>query len=219
MNASGRKKAGRTLTRAAAGTMGTGPTKRASTRRPAETLTEAEVEKLLASCSRRGSAGKRMRAMIELMYGTGLRMSEALSLEFRDLDPDKGTVLIRHGKGDQSRVVGMPDRAWTALELWLATRDGKLGLRRTGPVFCKLGGGPLDDRAVRAAFTRLGQKAGLQKRIHAHGLRHTITREMVDEGLSLRVIQAMLGHRSIATTARYVGRIAPAEVVNAMRNR
>jgi len=104
------------------------------------------------------------------------------------------------------------------LELWLKCREG-LGLSGRHPVFCTLRGGPLSTSYCRGLFTRLGQRAGIEKRVHPHGLRHTGAAELRVEGTDIAVIARQLGHASIATTSRYLDHIVPTAVVTTMRKR
>jgi site-specific recombinase XerD len=187
-------------------------------RLPPEPLTEGEVGALLAACSRRAPTGIRNRALIVLLWRGGLRVSEALALKPDDLDPDAGTVRVLHGKGDRSRVIGLDPGAFLFVERWLECRR-RLRLARAGPLLCTLDGRPLHASYVRQLLPRLARKAGITKRCHAHGLRHTLAVELRREGVDVGVISRQLGHGSIATTARYLDHVAPLEVVEAMRAR
>jgi site-specific recombinase XerD len=187
-------------------------------RLPPEPLTEAEVGALLAQCSRRAPTGVRNRALIVLLWRAGLRISEALALKPADLDPDAGTVRVLHGKGNRSRVVGLDPLAFQIVERWVECRQRR-GLGRVELLFCTLDGRPLQASYVRQLLPRLARKAGLTKRVHPHGLRHTHAVELRREGVDIAIISKQLGHRSIATTARYLDHVAPFEVVEAMRQR
>ena len=189
---------------------------------PAEPLTREEVGALLAACSRRGSAGLRTRALIVLLYRTGLRISEALDLEVKDIDLGAGTVTTLHGKGDRRRTVGMDAQAQAVLEQWLARRR-ELGLRG-GIVFCVITHGPrLGGRqhssVVRETLKDLAVKAGIDKRVHPHGLRHTHAVEIAREGVPLHIIRRQLGHANLGTTARYIDHLSPQDVIDAIHHR
>ena len=106
-----------------------------SRRLPVEILAEHEVKALIRANSTRAPTGVRNRALLAPLYRSGLRISEALALELRDLDPHAGTLNVRHGKGDRQRIVGMDDDAFALLEIWLERRR-KLGLGRRPAVFC-----------------------------------------------------------------------------------
>jgi site-specific recombinase XerD len=181
-------------------------------KRPAEILTEAEVRQLLAQCSRRAPTGIRDRALLVTLYRAGLRISEALDLKPSDVDPDRGTIRILHGKGDQHRTVSADDGALAVIGLWTAER-ARLGINGRQKLFCTLAGGPLSANQVRQMVKRRAAKAGLEKRVHPHGLRHTHAAELVAEGVPVNVIQKQLGHASLATTDVYLRHIAPADVI------
>jgi site-specific recombinase XerD len=187
-------------------------------RLPPEVLTRAEVHALMGACSKRAPTGIRNRALIAMLYRGQLRIGEALALKPKDLDRKAGTVRVLHGKGDKSRTVGLDDGAWAILELWLQCRR-KLGLAGRHPLFCTLKGEPLLPSYCRGLLARLAKKAGIDKRVHPHGLRHTEAAEMRAEGIDIGIISRQLGHCSIATTARYLDHISPAAVVQAMRSR
>ena len=187
-------------------------------RHPAEILTPDEVQRLLAACSRRAPTGIRNRALIAALYRGGLRISEALDLMPKDLDPSAGTVRVLHGKGDRARTVGLDTTACAYIERWL-DRRAALGINGHSRLFCTLDGAPLAAAYVRALLPRLARKAGIEKRVHAHGLRHTHAAELAREGIPVNVIQQQLGHSSLATTDRYLRHVAPIEVVTTMQAR
>ena len=186
-------------------------------RLPAELLSPDEVRALLRACSSRAPTGIRNRALIAVLYRGGLRISEALALLPKDVDV-AGTLTVLHGKGDRRRTVGMDPAAFALLERWLDRRRA-IGLSGRRPVFCTLAGEPLDTSYVRRLLPRLARKAGVEKRVHPHGLRHAHAAELAAEGVPVNVVQQQLGHGSLATTDRYLRHIAPAERVAAMRAR
>ena len=94
-----------------------------------------------------------------------------------------------------------------------------LNLPKTAPVFCTLEGGPLLPHYVRALCKRLAKRAGIEKRVHPHGLRHSHAFELAQEGIPLHLVQAQLGHSSLAITDRYVSHLNPTELVDRMRER
>ncbi|MFN0131463.1 MAG: tyrosine-type recombinase/integrase [Phycisphaerales bacterium] len=202
---------------------GTHPVQGGSSRRkprrrlPPEVLTDAEVRALMNACG--GSAtGLRNRALIALLYRAGLRIREALELRPKDLDLAAGAVRVLWGKGGSSRVSGLDGGAAAVVARWLDVRacHGATGL---APVFCTLRGGRLTEAYVRVLLPRLARRAGIEKRVHAHGLRHTHAAQLRTEGLDIGLISKQLGHRSIATTARYLDHIAPVAVVEAIAGR
>ncbi|HUT12478.1 MAG TPA: site-specific integrase [Thermoguttaceae bacterium] len=185
---------------------------------PPEVLTPGEVKVLMGACSTRAPTGIRNRALITVLYRGLLRIEEALALKPKDLDREPGTIRVLHGKGDKSRTVGLDDGAWAVLEVWLERRTA-LGMNGKHPLFCNLKGKRLLPSYCRALFPRLAAKAGIDKRVHPHALRHTGASEMRTEGIDVGVISKQLGHSSIATTSRYLDHIAPAVVVEAVRRR
>ena len=176
------------------------------------------MRSLLAACSRRAPTGIRDRALITVMYRAGLRCEEALDLKPADIDPDRGTIRVLHGKGDHDRTVSVDDGALAVVQLWLDAR-AKLGINGRHKLFCTLAGTPLYSSQVRAMVTRRAARAGIDKRVHPHALRHTHAAELVAEGVPVNVIQAQLGHVSLATTDIYLRHIAPADVIAMGRNR
>ncbi len=189
-----------------------------SRRRPPEVLSEAEAIALLKACSTRAPTGVRNRALIAVLWRCGLRISEALALELRDVDLEAGTVRVRHGKGDRSRTVGLDEQTAALLARWLDRRK-KLGPGARAPIFCTLQGGRLDSSYVRRLLPRLAAQAGIDRRVHAHGLRHTYAAELAREGTAINVIRDALGHTSLAVTDRYLRDVAPTHVIDTMRAR
>lgn len=185
---------------------------------PAEILSEAEVAALLKACSPKAPTGIRNRALITIMYRAGLRVSEALALFPKDVDADAGTITVLHGKGDKRRIVGLDPGAFAVLARWLDRRTA-LGINGRYRIFCTLRGASVQSAYVRALLPRLAAKAGIEKRVHPHGLRHTHAAELAREGTPLNLVQAQLGHSSLATTDRYLRHIAPEELVKAMKAR
>jgi integrase len=188
---------------------------------PPEPLTPREVLALIDGCGR-GAAGKRNRALIVMMWRTGLRVSEALALYPKDVDLDLGTVRVLHGKGNRARTVGLDAAARGILEIWLLERR-RLGVTARDPLFCVISkptiGKPMHSAYVRNMVKAAAGRAGIEKRVHPHCLRHTHAFELAGERKDLRVISRQLGHSNIAVTARYVDHLNPWEVVEAIRDR
>lgn len=185
---------------------------------PAEILTPGEMRDLVRACSNRAPTGIRNRALITLLYRGGLRISEALALYPKDVDRDAGTVRVLRGKGGKARTIGLDPEAFAVIERWLDKRAER-GLNGHQALFCTLQGQPLDSSYVRALLPRLARKGGIEKRVHAHGLRHTHAAELAREGFPVNLIQAQLGNSSLGTTSRYLAHIAPAELIEAVRTR
>lgn len=144
-------------------------------------------------CSARAPTGVRNRALIAVLWRCGLRISEALALELCDVDVPAGAVRVRHGKGDRSRTVGLDQQTAALLARWLDRRK-QLGPGARAPVFCTLAGGRIDTSYVRRLLPRLARRAGIDRRVHAHGLRHTHAAELAREGTPINIIRDDLGH-------------------------
>jgi site-specific recombinase XerD len=181
---------------------------------PPEPLTPGEVAAIIGECSARSRTGIRNRALLTLLYRSGLRVSEALALKPSDVDLKRHTCRVLHGKGDKATVRGFHPSADDALARWIDTRKG-LGLRN-GPLFCTLDGGPLSDRYVRNLMHRLADRAGIEKRVHPHGMRHTFAGELRAAGMDVVAISKLLGHSSIAVTNRYLDHLTNDRAVAAL---
>jgi site-specific recombinase XerD len=184
---------------------------------PGQTLAVEEVRALLRACNR-GATGARNRALIVLLWRAGLRVGEALALREADLEPAAGLVHVRCGKGGKPRTVALDPEAFGAVEAWAARRRAR-GLNGHQLLLCTLAGGPLDASYPRHLFKRLARRAGLQKRVHPHALRHTHAVELVREGAPLPEVQAQLGHSSLAVTSRYLAHVTPQDLASRMRGR
>jgi integrase len=188
---------------------------------PAEILTHAEIARLMLVCGT-GVAGIRNRALIVVLWRGGLRCAEALDLEPRDIDREAGSLCIREGKGRRRRIVGFDPAAFAVLERWLEVR-ARLGVGWGCKVFCVVKepnvGRPLSGSYWREAIKRLGRQAGIEKRVHSHGLRHTHAVELMRESLPILHISRQLGHSSLAITQHYVDHLEPGEVVALMQRR
>jgi integrase/recombinase XerD len=127
-------------------------------------------------------------------------------------------VRVLHGKGNKTRITGIDEGAIAMLQEWLTARQ-RWGVNGSHVVFCTRTGRPLIDGFVRRWFSQLAKKAGILKRVHAHGFRHTHAAELRSEGVDIGIISKQLGHASISTTARYLDHIARRQVVNTIRAR
>jgi site-specific recombinase XerD len=182
---------------------------------PAQVLTPSEVGAILDLCSTRAPSGIRNRALLTLLYRSGLRISEALALRPVDVDLEKHTLRVLHGKGDKATTRGFHPSATDALARWMDTRKGR-AVKRGAPLFCTLQGGAIDPEYVRQVLHRLGDRAGVDKRVHPHGLRHTFAFELQDAGTPMVTISKLLGHSSIAVTSRYLDHMTNDQAVSAL---
>jgi integrase/recombinase XerD len=191
--------------------------RRPKRRLPPEILTNEEVGRLLAACADTPT-GLRNRALIALMYRAGLRVGEALDLYPKDVDAIAGTIRVLHGKGDRSRTVGVDAGALAVLGQWLEVRR-MLPVTDRHPLLCTRDGRQLGQGYLRRLWGNLARAAGIAKRVHAHGFRHTHAAQLRAEGVDIGIISKQLGHRSITTTACYLDHICPMAVVEVIRGR
>ncbi len=170
-------------------------------------LSESEVEVLVETPSDDSPVGLRDRAILELLYGSGLRISEALALEVHHVNLVSGFALVR-GKGDKERVVPISDPAREAVVLYLrdgrpALLGGRRGRGRRDPLFVTARGGALTRQGFYKNLRKYGIQARLARRVSPHKLRHSFATHLVNRGADLRAIQEMLGHADISTTEVY----------------
>jgi integrase/recombinase XerD len=172
-------------------------------RRLPRTLSPAEVERLIDAANGTTPRALRDRALAELLYGGGLRVSEAVALTNGDIDLD--ARLIRAvGKGDKERVVPIGRAAADALRRYLSRGRPFLDARRRPELFLNARGGALTRAGVFLILRRLAGKAGLEaERVHPHLLRHSFATHLLEGGADLRSVQEMLGHADLATTELY----------------
>ena len=161
-------------------------------RLPPEVLTDDEVRALMAACSPKAPTGLRNRALIVVMYRSGLRVSEALSLRPKDVDYATGAVRVLHAKGGYARTSGLDAGALAVLRRWADAR-ARWSVNGVHPILCTRSGLPLATGYVRRLLARLGRKAGIEKRVHAHGLRHTHAAQLRAEGARPRRLCAFCG--------------------------
>ena len=185
---------------------------------PVEILTPDEVRAIAAQCSTISNYGIRDRALIVLLYRTGVRISEGLALRPKDINLEIGSVTVLHGKGNRLRTVGIDPGANPHIETWLERRES-LGPPADAMLFCTMKGTPIVPSSVNRLFRKLARTAGVEKRVHPHGFRHTHAYELMMEGIPMPIIQRQLGHVSLATTDRYLAHIAPKQVIETMAKR
>ncbi len=187
-----------------------------------ETLDVGEVEALLEATAADTALGVRDRALLELLYASGLRISEALGLDLTDLSTSEESVRVI-GKGDRERVVPVGDVALAALRpvrpgrtaMWLravtpargtraaTVRARRAEARRGGPLFLSQRGVRMGRMEAWRVVQRSAQRAGLTGHVTPHTLRHSFATHLLEGGADLRVVQELLGHASITTTQLY----------------
>ena len=171
-------------------------------------LSEEDVGRLIDAVIGEDAIALRDRALLELLYATGARISEVCGLSLGDLDLESGMVRL-YGKGSKERLVPVGSCARRAVDRWLeAGRDDLVPVRwsRRGDaeaVFLDRRGQRLSRQAAWAVVVRHGERAGLKGHLSPHVLRHSCATHMLDHGADLRIVQEMLGHASISTTQVY----------------
>lgn len=167
-----------------------------------EVLSVEEVEAILDSVDLSSPKGVRDRAILEILYGCGLRVSELVGLRIPDLFLKEGYVRVV-GKGNKQRLVPMGDLAVEAVENWLTLRPGPSSPSASELVFLNKSGGALSRVSVFKMVKDQALAAGVSKDISPHTFRHSFATHLVENGADLRAVQEMLGHESILTTEIY----------------
>lgn len=188
-------------------------------RNPTEILSASEIAKLLNQCSKRSGSGLRNRALIICLWRGGLRIAEALALTIEDVDLDRATLHVRHGKGNKRRFVAIDPGAVSVLRTYIKARNLFPTVAASPYMFCTRRGRPLSTGYARNLLKLLSNKAGLEKRIHPHALRHSFAVELLYEGLPLNMIQAQLGHSNLAVTSTYLAHVSSRDLNAAMARR
>ena len=173
-------------------------------RLPTAGLTREEVARLFAVPDVADPLGVRDRAMLEILYATGMRRAELCRLECPDVNPERGTVTVRQGKGKKDRVVPIGPRAAAWVERYAREVRPRLLLdTRTHALFLTGYGGPFNPDVFSRMVSTWMERAGLGKRGSCHLLRHTCATHMLEGGADIRFIQQLLGHEKLETTAIY----------------
>lgn len=164
-----------------------------------------DVGALIDAPHRPGPLGKRDKAILEVLYGSGLRVSEVCSLDRAHvrLDGSRTSLRVVQGKGGKDRIVPLGSAGAAALEQWLAVRDAVAKPHADDAVFVGARGGRISPKVVRNLVNDRCQQTGARAQISPHGLRHAFATHLLESGCDLRSIQTLLGHQSLATTERY----------------
>lgn len=165
-------------------------------------LSEDDLARLLNAPPAGTPLGLRDRAIFEILYSAGLRVSELVGLDLDDLDLDAGLATVR-GKGKRERLALLGRPALQAIKRWLESRTELLGERERPAVFLNKNGTRLSARSVGRLLQNYLGVAGLDRRTHPHTLRHSFATHLLDRGADIRSVQELLGHRSLATTQIY----------------
>jgi integrase/recombinase XerD len=176
------------------------------TKRLPKALPLSEVEAILDAAGAAGTTlALRDRALLEVLYGTGARISEAVGLDVDDLDLDEGTVLLR-GKGSKERMVPVGSFAREAVDAYLVRGRPELastGGGGGGALFLNARGGRLSRQSAWTVLVKTAERAGVTKDVSPHTLRHSFATHLLDGGADVRVVQELLGHASVTTTQVY----------------
>jgi integrase/recombinase XerD len=175
-------------------------------------LSVADIERLLLAPVGDTPLPRRDRALLELLYGAGLRISEATALDLDDVDPVERLIRVR-GKGDKERLVPYGDLAAEALDAWLVGGRPALGPRQPA-IFVNARGGRLTRQGAWKIISGHAHRVGLAEAVSPHTLRHSFATHLLDGGADVRAVQELLGHASVTTTQIYtlVSRTALREV-------
>lgn len=171
-------------------------------RRLPDVLDPRDVDRLIAAVEGAESQDLRDRALLELLYGAGLRVSEVSSLDVGDVDVRDRTVRVR-GKGNKERVAVFGEPAAKALHRYVREGRPRLATAKENAFFVNRFGGRLTVRSVQNLVRKYATKAGLPPAVHPHLLRHSFATHLLDGGADLRVVQELLGHESPNTTQVY----------------
>lgn len=168
-----------------------------------ETLGEQVVSKILEAINRLDFLGRRDAAMLEMLYGCGLRVSELAGLKFEGFDGEERFLRVT-GKGEKVRIVPIGSHAIAALEDYMANERPQLVKRHSGTeVFLSVRGRALSVDRIRQIVKQRAREAGIDQRVFPHLLRHSFATHLLENGADLRVIQELLGHADISTTQIY----------------
>lgn len=168
-----------------------------------ETLNEREISQLLEAVDTNSPLGLRDRAIIELLYASGLRISELANVRLENFDADQRIVRVT-GKGNKTRLVPVGSEACAALASYLSTeRPGLVGRKTGSEIFLSRRGTKLTNVRIWQIVKKHAKHSGLQSNIYPHLLRHSFATHLLGNGADLRIIQEMLGHADISTTQVY----------------
>jgi len=166
-------------------------------------LTPEEAVRLLEAPDSSTALGQRDRALMELLYASGLRVSELVSLDLEQINLETNEIRV-WGKGAKERMVLMGKPAAAALASYLSQgRPQLLGKKKGYALFLNRDGGRLTERSIQRILRKYTRVAGIKKRVHPHLLRHTFATHLLDGGADLRVVQELLGHASLVSTQIY----------------
>ncbi len=167
-------------------------------------LTVDDMFRLLDSIKSDSLLSLRNRAIFETIYSCGIRVSELAGLNIIDVDSATGVIRVL-GKGNKQRIVPIGKKAIDAIQAYRKRLQAESGIRidENGPLFLNKNNGRLTTRSIARILDKLVRECGMQSPVSPHGLRHTFATHMLDAGADLRVVQELLGHKSLSTTQKY----------------
>ena len=165
-------------------------------------LSVDEIFAVLDGMFPEGVFGLRDKAILELLYSTGIRVSELTGLNSEDFDSERSLVRVR-GKGKKERIVPVGGKAFSALHAYMGEKKAVAGGEFPEPVFINRFGKRITERSIRRILDKYVVKSGLMKKLGPHSFRHSFATHMMEAGADLRSVQELLGHESLSTTQKY----------------
>lgn len=166
---------------------------------------EEELAILFQACDDKEPIGQRNRAILELLYATGIRVSECCNIRLQDIDMDLSTLLV-HGKGKKDRYVPFGSFAHEALEKYISCGRNEIlthNNKQHDYLLVNFRGGPLTTRGLRTVLNSIVEKSTLNGKIHPHKLRHSFATHLLNNGADMRTVQELLGHSNLSSTQIY----------------
>lgn len=165
-------------------------------------LKDEELDKIFSVCNMNNSINERDTLIIELLYATGIRVSELVNIKIKDINRGEKSIKVL-GKGDKERIVLYNNHTEKALDTYLNDGYHSFNKQNNGYLILNKNGGKLSERYVRVIINNLVRKAGLDIKISPHTIRHTFATDMLEEGADLMTVKELLGHESLNTTSIY----------------
>ena len=165
-------------------------------------LNDKELNKIFSVCSENTTSEERDTLIIELLYATGIRVSELINIKVKDIDRTNKSIKVL-GKGDKERIVLYNNHTSRALDIYLNDAYHIFNKKNSEYLILNHNGGKLSDRYVRMIIDKLVRKANLDIKISPHTIRHTFATDMLEEGADLMTVKELLGHESLNTTSIY----------------
>lgn len=165
-------------------------------------LKDEELDKIFSVCNMNNPINERDTLIIELLYATGIRVSELVNIKIKDINRGEKSIKVL-GKGDKERIVLYNNHTEKALDTYLNDGYHSFNKQNNGYLILNKNGGKLSERYVRVIINNLVRKAGLDIKISPHTIRHTFATDMLEEGADLMTVKELLGHESLNTTSIY----------------